>query len=251
MLPTLLKFGWFEVHSYGLFVALGFVAGIALTLYYASRENIGPQQILDLAILTIVSSIVGARLFYVVGQFEYYRSNPLEIVMVQNGGLVFLGGLLLSLAVVWYYARRQAIPLLKLFDAITPGTALGYAIGRIGCFLNGCCFGLPARLPWGVVFPKSSLAGAYCPDLPLHPTQLYSSLAMFLAFLALVWLYRRKSFDGQLLFSGLVLYSIYRFLVEFFRYSPIHWLGLTPSQWIVVPLFVFGLWGYYRCRKNT
>ncbi len=246
MLPTLLRFGWLEVHAYGLLVALGFLAGIAVTLYYARRENIGPQQMLDLAIMVIISSIVGARLFYVAGQFGYYRSHPLEIVMVQNGGLVFLGGLLLSLAVVWYYARRQGIPLLKLFDAIAPGTALGYAIGRIGCFLNGCCFGLPTKQPWGVVFPNGSLAASFCPGQPLEPTQLYSSALMLAACLALVWLYRRKSFDGQILCCGLVFYSLYRFLIEFLRFSPVHWLSLTPSQWLVVPLFVFGLWGLYR-----
>jgi len=251
MLPTLLKFGWFEVHSYGLMVALGFLAGIAVTLYYAGKEGIAPQDVLDLAILTIISSIVGARLFYVLGQFDYYRSNPLEILMVQNGGLVFLGGLLLTLVTVAYYARRKRLPLLKLCDAIAPGAALGYAIGRIGCFLNGCCFGLPAKLPWAVVFPKSSLAGAYCPDLPLHPTQLYSSLAMLLACLALVWVYRKKAFDGQMLFLGLIFYSVYRFLVEFFRYSPIHWLSLTPSQWIVIPLLIFAVWGLLHFAKSS
>ncbi len=251
MLPTLLKFGWLEVHSFGLFVAAGFLAGIALTLFYASKEKISPNHVLDLAILTVISAVVGARLFYVLGQFDYYRSNPLEIVMVQNGGLVFLGGLLLSLAAVYFYARRQHIPLLKLFDAITPGTALGYAIGRIGCFLNGCCFGLPTHSPWGVVFPPGSLAAAFCPGQPLVPTQLYSSLLMLIAFLALAWLYRRKGFDGQILFTGTVLYSLYRFAIEFFRYSPVHWLSLTPSQWIVIPLFIFGLWGLYRFGRAS
>lgn len=251
MLPILLKFGALEIRSYGFFVALGFLAGILITLIYAGREKISRQAILDLAIYTIISSIAGARLFYVIGQWDFYRANPLEIIMVQNGGLVFLGGLLLALATVYFYARAKKVPLLNLLDAITPGTTLGYAIGRIGCFLNGCCFGLPTKLPWGVIFPKGSLAEAYCPDLPLHPTQLYSSLAMLLAFLALVWLYRKKKFDGQIIFLGLIFYSVYRFLVEFFRYSPVRWLHLTPSQWVVIPLFIFGVWGLaYLSKRN-
>ena len=224
-------------------MALGFLAGILITLFFADREKIDRQNILDLSIGVIIAAIAGARLFYVIGQWDYYRSNPWEIFMVQNGGLVYLGGLLLAIAAVYFYGRARKIPLLKLFDAATPGTALGYAIGRLGCFLNGCCFGLPTKMPWGVIFPQGSLAEAYCPGVPLHPTQLYSSLAMLLACLVLVWIYRRKQFDGQIIFLGLIFYSLYRFVVEFFRFSPIHWLHLTPSQWVVVPLFIFGVWG--------
>ncbi|MDD5594441.1 MAG: prolipoprotein diacylglyceryl transferase [Candidatus Margulisbacteria bacterium] len=251
MLPVLLKLGVLEIRSYGFFVALGFLAGILLSLYYAGQEKIEQSNILDLAIYVIISAIVGARLFYVFGQWDYYRSNPLEIIMVQNGGLVFLGGLLLTLLTVLVYSRAKNIPLLRLLDAITPGTTLGYAIGRIGCFLNGCCFGLPTGLPWGVTFPPGSLAAAYCPNQALHPTQLYSALAMLLAFFALVWLYRTKKFDGQIIFWGLVLYSLYRFLVEFLRYSPIHWLNLTPSQWLAIFIFFFGVWGlsYFRTTQ--
>jgi phosphatidylglycerol:prolipoprotein diacylglycerol transferase len=250
MLPTLLKLGRLEVHSFGFFVALGFLAGILVSLYYAEREKTGRQNILDLAIGVIISAILGARLFYVIGQWDYYRANPQEIIMVQNGGLVFLGGLLASLLVVYLFARWKNLPLLRLLDAITPGTAVGYAIGRLGCFFNGCCFGLPTNLPWGIVFPKGSLAEAYCGEIPLHPTQLYSALAMLLVFLALVWIYNKKRFDGQIIFLGLIFYSLYRFIIEFFRFSPIHWLTLTPSQWVVMPLFVFGAWGLVHFGKN-
>ncbi|MFC1511517.1 prolipoprotein diacylglyceryl transferase, partial [Candidatus Margulisiibacteriota bacterium] len=110
----------------------------------------------------------------------------------------------------------------------------GIAIGRVGCFLNGCCFGLPTKLPWGMVFPFGSLAHSYFPGEHLHPTQLYSSLGGLVIFLLIVWLYRQKKYDGHIFLWWLIFYSIYRFLVEFLRYSPMHWLGLTPSQWIVV-----------------
>jgi phosphatidylglycerol:prolipoprotein diacylglycerol transferase len=227
------------------------LAWLILSLYYGKKEGVSGQTILDLALYVMIASIVGARLVYVLGQWDYFRANPLEIIMVQNGGLVFLGGLLLALLAVALYARLKHIPLLKLMDIMAPGTTLGYVLGRLGCFLNGCCFGLPTNLPWGVVFPPGSLAAAYCPDQVLHPTQLYSSLAMFFSFLFLIRLYRQKKFDGQILFWGLTFYSLYRFLVEFLRFSPIHWLGLTPSQWLAIVLFIFGLWGLSYFRNKT
>lgn len=251
MFPVLFKVGPLAIHSYGLFVAIAFLVGLAISLFYARKEGIENQTILDLAIYVIISAVVGARIFYVLGQWDYYRSNPLEILMLQNGGLVFLGGLLLSILTIVIYARIKSLPLLKLLDALTPGTALGYAIGRIGCFLNGCCFGLPTKLPWGLVFPPGSLAALYFPAEPIHPTQLYSSLSVLLVFFVLLWLYRRKKFDGQIIFWGLILYAVYRFLVEFLRYSPVHWLQLTPSQWLSIALFVFGIWGLIRYRKSS
>jgi phosphatidylglycerol:prolipoprotein diacylglycerol transferase len=251
MFPVLFKIGPLAVHSYGFLVAVAFLTGLVISVFYAKKEGIGNQIILDLAIYVIISAIVGARIFYVLGQWDYYRSNPVEILMLQNGGLVFLGGLLFSILTVVIYARIKGLPLLKLLDALTPGTALGYAIGRIGCFLNGCCFGLPTKLPWGLVFPPGSLAALYFPGENIHPTQLYSSLSVLLVFFVLFWLYRRKKFDGQILFWGLILYAVYRFLVEFLRYSPFHWLQLTPSQWLSIALFIFGIWGLIRYRKSS
>jgi len=251
MHPILLTIGSISFHSYGLMVALGFAAGLFLTIHFAGKEGIAAEIILDLAIYVIISAIIGARLFYVLGQPEYFLASPVEIIMLQNGGLVFLGGLLLSILTIIIYARVKALPVLKLLDAITPGTILGYCIGRIGCFLNGCCFGLPTKLPWGITFPTSSLADFYFPGKSLHPTQLYSSLIMLGAFAVLVLISRSKKFDGQVLCWGLILYSVYRFLIEFLRYSPIHWLRLTPSQWLVAALFSFGAWGLFYYRKRA
>ncbi|MDD4178442.1 MAG: prolipoprotein diacylglyceryl transferase [Candidatus Margulisbacteria bacterium] len=250
MQPILFKLGALELHSYGLFVALGFTVGIILSLIYAKREKIAAQLIVDLALYVVLAAIAGARLFYVLGQPAYYFHNPLEIIMVQNGGLVFLGGLFLAILAVVVFARQKNIPLLNLLDAITPGTALGYAIGRLGCFFNGCCFGLPTNLPWGITFPSGSLAAFYCPNERLHPTQLYSSLIVLILFLGLLWLYKNKKFSGQIFFSGLVGYALYRFLIEFLRYSPIHWLALTPSQWLAIIMLIFGLWGLVHFRYS-
>jgi phosphatidylglycerol:prolipoprotein diacylglycerol transferase len=226
-------------------VALGFLCAIMISARFFQREGLPDSLVPDLALLIIISSIVGARLLYVIGQFSYYLTNPVEIIMIQKGGLVFLGGFLLSLVTSFFFLRSKKVSFLKVFDAIIPGSALGYAIGRLGCWLNGCCFGKETHLPWGVTFPHESLAGSYCPGQALHPTQLYASGAMLIAFFLLLLLYRQKRFDGQIFCSGLILYSLYRFLNEFFRFSPIYWSGLTPSQWLAIFIFtgaVSGLW---------
>jgi phosphatidylglycerol:prolipoprotein diacylglycerol transferase len=236
MYPVLFKIGPFSVHAYGFAIATAFLVGILISLHYAKKEGIKADQILDLAVYVIIAAIVGSRFLYVIGQWHEYQDNLLEIFMVQRGGLVFLGGLFLVLLVVVWHAKRKGIPVLKLLDVVSPGTLVGYAITRIGCFFNGCCFGQPTELPCGMVFPPGSLAHAYFPGQHIHPTQLYASASMLLAFIILLLIYRRKRFDGHVFYWGLILYSVYRFLVEFIRFSPIHWLGLTPSQWMVIPL---------------
>jgi phosphatidylglycerol:prolipoprotein diacylglycerol transferase len=249
--PLIGKIGPVSIYSYGIMIALAFLAGIAAAIYFARREGIKAESILDLSLYVMVAAVAGARLFYVVGQWELYRDNLPEIWMLQKGGLVFLGGLLFSILTVIIYARAKRLPMLKLFDALTPATALGYAIGRAGCFLNGCCFGLPTALPWGVVFPPGSLAALYSPGQHLHPTQIYSIISMLIVFALLILIYRRKRYDGQILIRGLLLYSVYRFLVEFLRFSTIHWFNLTPSQWLSLLIFTFGLWGWAFYRKKS
>jgi phosphatidylglycerol:prolipoprotein diacylglycerol transferase len=251
MHPVLLSLGWLHIYSYGFMVALGFLIGIIIITYQAKGEGVKPEIIVDGALYVIIASIIGARLFYVIGEWEQYRDNLKEIIMVQNGGLVFLGGLILAVLTVIWYARWKKQPLLKLLDLSTPGVALGYAIGRLGCFFNGCCFGLPTKLPWGVSFPSGSLAYSYFGDERLHPTQLYSSLIMLVFALVLFLIFKKKRYPGQVFYWGILLYAIYRFSVEFLRYSPMHWFYLTPSQWIVLiagGLAIFGLLNKQRAK---
>jgi phosphatidylglycerol:prolipoprotein diacylglycerol transferase len=250
MFPILLKLGPLSIHAYGFFIAVAFMAGILLSYYYVKKEGLNTDIILELAIYGLIAAIVGSRLFYVIGQWDVYRDHPLEIIMVQNGGLVFLGGLLLAILATIVYARIKNIPLLKLLDVCSPVVSLGYAIARVGCFLNGCCFGIPTKLPWGINFPPDSLSYFYFPGEKLHPTQIYSLLAMLAVFGILGWMYERKRFDGQIFFWWMILYSVYRFAVEFFRFSPIHWVGLTPSQWMVIFTLIFGVWGLLHYSRK-
>ncbi|MDD5382391.1 MAG: prolipoprotein diacylglyceryl transferase [Candidatus Margulisbacteria bacterium] len=252
MYPILFKIGPFAVHAYGFMVAIAFIVGIMIALYLARREGIASEAILDMAIYVIIAAIVGARLMYVIGEWQSYRDNLIEIFMVQKGGLAFLGGLILAIIVVIWQAKMKKIPLLKLLDIGTPVTALGYAIARIGCFLNGCCFGHPTKLPWGVVFPPGSLAYFQYPDTPIHPTQLYALCSMLIVFVLTLNLWKHKKYDGQVFFWGLILYATYRFIVEFFRYCPaeLYWLGLNPGQIISLLMFVGGVVGLSLMHKR-
>jgi len=250
MYPVLFKIGPFAAHAYGFMLALGFLLGILTSIYFAKKESIKSETILNLAIYVIISAIAGARLLYVLVDWNYFSGHPLEIIMVQNGGLAFLGGLILSLLTILVYAKISKVPPLKILDAVTPAGFLGYSITRIGCFLNGCCFGVPTQLPWGIVFPPGSPAAAAFPGEALHPVEIYASLTTFAIFLVLTWIYRSKKFDGQIFFLGLIFYSIYRFLMEFLRFEP-KWVSLSIYQWMVIPLFIFSVWGLSCFRRRS
>jgi len=230
MRPVLLKIGPFTIFSYGFMVALAFLSGIYLAAWLGKRENIKPDKIFDLAIYVLLSSIIGARIFYVIEFWRDFVSNPISVFYIWQGGLVFYGGLIFAIAAIYIYAKISDIQILKLFDVITPATALGYAIGRIGCFLNGCCYGTETNLLWAVRFP--SAAGLR------HPTQIYASIAGLLICGLLLYLFKIKRFDGQIFTSGLMLYSVYRFLIEFIRVNPRYLFGLSEAQWGSVLIFL-------------
>jgi len=237
MYPVLFRIGPLTIYSYGLMVALGFLAGIGIAIWLAKREKIATEKILDLAVYVLIASVVGARLFYVIEFWPEFITNPLNVFFVWQGGLVFYGGLLLAVITILIYAQASKINVWKLLDIIAPATALGYAIGRIGCFLNGCCYGIECSLPWAVSFPN--LAGLR------HPTQIYASLTGLLIFGLLMVLWRFRKFEGQVFCAGLTMYGIYRFSIEFVRVNPRYILGLSMAQWGSILLVIIGLSIYY------
>ncbi|MFH1825955.1 MAG: prolipoprotein diacylglyceryl transferase [bacterium] len=253
MQPILISFGPLVIHSYGLMIAIAFLVGIIMAIHYAKKVGWPADLILDLAIWSIIGAIVGARLMYVVGQWSYYRGNLLDIFMVQKGGLAFLGGFLISLLLVTILGRRKKISLLRLFDVCAPSVSIGYAIARVGCFLNGCCFGKPTDFIFGLKFPFGSVAYSHFPHEAVHPTQLYALVFMLFVFLFIIYLWRRRKYDGQIFYTWLVLYGTYRFLVEFLRYCPpnLYVLGLNPGQWIALGLFVVGAIGLFKNRQKN
>jgi len=223
MFPTLLRIGNFQLYSYGVMLFISFLAGIALTEQRAKRFGIEPKTITDLALWVLVAVVIGSRLFYVAFHWDEFKHNLIDTFRFWGNppglsGLMFYGGFLgaFSAGLIFVWVKR--LPLLKLLDAVAPAIMLGEGFTRIGCFLNGCCFGKPTSLGLGVVFPLHSPAGAQFPNQPIHPTQLYSSLAGFILFGIALILERRRLKDGMLFAIMLILYSLFRFGIDFVRY---------------------------------
>ncbi|MCX5725738.1 MAG: prolipoprotein diacylglyceryl transferase [Candidatus Saganbacteria bacterium] len=234
MHPILLKIGLINVYSYGTMLAIGFLAGTLVALRLAKKEGISEDKILEAMVYIILSSIIGARLAYALFFFWQFKENPLLIFSLGSGGLAFYGGLFFGILVVLWFARANRIPLLKLLDIGSAPVFLGYSITRIGCFLNGCCFGIVTNLPWGVKFPN--LEGLR------HPTQLYASAINLLFFFIALALFKRKKFDGEVFFVSLLLYMTYRFLIDFIREGPKLLFGLTSVQFISIFVFAAALY---------
>lgn len=213
--PDLFTIGSLTVHTYGFFVALGFITALLITVRLGKSEGFDPQRILDMGFIIILCGIIGSRVTYALLNLTYYIQNPLHFFKIWEGGLVFSGGLITAALVMVWYAGKNNLSYWRLGDLWAPAIAIGQAIGRIGCFMAGCCYGRPTDLFCGVVFtnPKS-LAPL---NMPLHPTQLYSALSGFLVFLVLLLIRKRKSFDGQVLLWFLILHSLARIYIERFR----------------------------------
>ncbi len=218
MFPTLIRLGPIELHSYGLTLALSFLIGIQLALSEARRRGVPEGQIASLALWIMGTAILGARAFYVLSHAENYSGRWLDAFKLWEGGLTLYGGLLAAFLVTFIKAKCWRLPVPVAFDIFTPSLAFGEGLTRLGCFLNGCCFGRPCALPWAVAFPSDSHPGRLFPGEGLHPTQLYLSLAGFVMF-ALVWLLRKRiQVPGRLFFLYLLLECASRFTVDFLRY---------------------------------
>lgn len=215
MFPDLISIGPVTIHTYGFFVALGFAVGIVTAIKVGKLLGVPSQQVMDMAFVMIVWAIVGSRLFYVLINFSYYKAKPLDIVKLWQGGLVFSGGLVATAAAMLWYLRRHRLSFWSTGDLWAPSLALGQAIGRIGCFMAGCCYGRPTGSGWGVMFtdPKS-LAPL---NVPLYPTQVFEAFSGVVIFLVLVYLLGKRKFEGQVFVWYLILHSTARLLVERFR----------------------------------
>lgn len=222
MYPELFHIGNFPVNTYGVFLAIAFLSAIVLTVKLGERDGLPRDRIYDLSLWMLLASLIGSKLLMLFTEPEY-RENPLRLVsldFLRSGG-VFYGGLLGAIVVGYFLMRRYQLPWWKTADACAPGIALGNFFGRQGCFAAGCCWGKPTEMPWGVKFSELSHQITGVPiHTPLHPTQLYESFSLLLVFVLLVWLHKRKSFDGQVLLVYALLYSIIRFVIEFFRDDP-------------------------------
>jgi phosphatidylglycerol:prolipoprotein diacylglycerol transferase len=253
MYPILFRLDGLTIYAYGFFLILGLVVAGTIAVLKVRKEglHIPFDRVADLFFYSVLSAVVGSRLLFVLINFDLYRENPLKIFKIWEGGLVFYGGLVLAVGVVIGYMRWYRLPILKLFDLISPLIGLGLFFGRIGCFFAGCCYGKETSLPWGVIFTNpNSLARL---NVPLHPTQLYDALNGLAIFLFLIWRAKRKAFDGQIFFFFLLLYSVTRFFIEMLRGDPRGFIFqdlISTSQGIGILLAITSLLMLFFLKKR-
>ncbi len=219
MYPEICKIGPFTIYSYGLMLAVAFVVSSTLARLQARRQHIDHELIFNFGFIIFITGIIGARLFYIIENITYYLKNPLEIITLQMGGLSWFGGLTLAVICGVIYLKKKKLSVYKIFDLIAPFIALGQAIGRIGCLFNGCCFGR-TRIP----------------------IQVYSSIILIFIFIILRFLQDRPHKEGQVFFAYLILYSLKRFFIEFWRAdNEVVFFGLTLFQGIGLLIFSLAL----------
>ena len=234
MFPRLLHIGNFSLPTYGFMAAMGLICGLLLIVTLGRNRGLDPDKLWNLGIVAILSGVAGAKILMLLVDFGYYSQHPREIFALstlQAGG-VWSGGLVLASC-----------------DVFAPGLALGHAFGRLGCFAAGCCWGRETHVPWAVTFTNPLAAEIVGTPLgvPLHPTQLYEFVLEIANCLFLVWLLRRKKFEGQIIGAYLIIYGIGRFFIEAFRGDPGRgqMLGfMTDTQGIALLLVIGGglLW---------
>jgi len=238
------EIGPLTLHTYGVLLAAAFLVGLWVASREAKRAGLDSSRVTDLAIYVLIAGLLGAKLLLVVIEWDYYSQNLGKVLALLQSGGVFYGGLIGAFPVAWWYTRRYGLDGWRTSDALIPGVAVGQAIGRLGCFAAGCCFGRPTDLPWGVTFTDvyASRNVGVPIDIPLHPVQLYESVVTFGIFGILLWIARRKRFHGQVILSYVLLYAAARFTIEFFRGDAARgWVfegALSTSQFIAILMFL-------------
>ncbi|MDQ3070627.1 MAG: prolipoprotein diacylglyceryl transferase [Acidobacteriota bacterium] len=245
MHPILFELGDWPVYSYGVLLAAAYLLGLQLAVWRAKRRGVDPNRVMDLGIWIIIAALVGAKALLVIVDFDYYRSNPREIFSLVRSAGVFYGGLVLATVTGILLVRRYQLPLWTTADLYAPGVALGHVIGRLGCFLAGCCWGKPTDVAWAVTFtnPAAAINVGTPLNIPLHPTQLYEAGAE-LVILALLLLTERKGryFAGRTFWLYMLTYGITRFVIEMFRDDPRGlMMGMSTSQFVSVLLVPISL----------
>ena len=251
MHPDLLHLGPLTIRTYGLAMAVSFLLSFWLATRRAPQEGMDPVVILDCFLSLFIGAILGARLVYIFTDMRSFIENPLEILKIWKGGMVFYGGFLGGMVGCFIYFKTKNHGFWRVMDLFAPYAGLGYAIHRtFGCFLGfGCCYGKPTGLSWGVVFPENSPAyDYYRVSIPLHPTQLYEAINGLIV-MAVLMIYRRNPHRmGRPSAIFLFIYSTLRFLIEFLRGDEYRgFFGpLSTSQWISIPLFLMGIVLWFR-----
>jgi phosphatidylglycerol:prolipoprotein diacylglycerol transferase len=218
MKPILCHIGSWSIYSYHFFIVLGIFLGLVFFYRYSKKSGISQVAFTDISLISIISAYVGARLFQILFVMPgFYFSHPLEMLYFWKGGFVIYGAILVPPIFVYLYAKKNGLVLSRITDALAPSFSIGYGLGRVACLMQGCCYGKPTDLPWGITFPEGANAGMTPANIPLHPTQVYLVLQGLVIFFVLDFLFRRKKFDGEITLWFFIMYPITRIVIEYYR----------------------------------
>jgi phosphatidylglycerol:prolipoprotein diacylglycerol transferase len=258
MHPILFDIGGINIYSYGVLVATGVLFGLWYARRQAPRAGLDPNKIWNLGIYTVLSALILAKIWLILSDWNYYVANPRDIFSIntfQSGG-TFYGGIVGAVLMMILYSHFQKMLILPVLDTCVAGLPLGHAIGRLGCFAAGCCYGKPTTVAWGVTFTNpaaAELAGTPL-GVHLHPTQLYEAAVEFLNFFILVWIAKRQRFTGQIIGTYLILYGTERGIIEFFRGDPGRTVmfhdTVSLMQLVSVGLILTGTFLWWRGMKD-
>jgi phosphatidylglycerol---prolipoprotein diacylglyceryl transferase len=256
--PDVFQWGFIHIRSYGLMLAVAFLVGTWLGLKEARRRGLDEDHLVTVILVTLVASVLGARALYVTEHVDDFRREWSGVLAVWQGGLTLYGGIIAGTVAGLWAARRLRMPMWAVADALAPSVALGTMFGRIGCFLNGCCYGRPTHLPWGIVFPPESFAGLEFGSTPVHPAQLYFSAAGLVMFVALWRMRTRVVAPGVLFWSFIVMFTLTRSVLDFTRayesaavIVKVGRVDLTESQFTSFAMAMFGLLMIVRLRRSA
>ena len=265
MHPHLFNVFGIEIRSFGLMAAVGLLLAFWLMRKRSIKAGEDPEKLSDVLFFSMIGALIGARLLYVIRNYEKEFSHDLwKIFKIQEGGIVFQGGFIGAMIVAWFLCKKKNVDFVKSLDIVAPCLALGHAMGRIGCFLNGCCYGGLCKTGWGVQFPPNSLpythqmsSGQIPPmaphSLPVHPTQLYSFAANVAICIILVAVTAKLKIKGHLFSLYLMIYGVWRLSIEFMRDDQARHLGLSLAQYIAIAQFALGLglWIYFSKKTKN
>lgn len=238
--PVLLDLGFLKIYSWGFMVAVAFIVATILSAKEAKRKKIDHEKIYSLLIYIIIGAIIGSRIGYLLFDLNNI-ANFLDIFKFWEGGLSFHGGFVGGILSGFFYVKKNRLNFWEIADVIAPSIPLAQAIGRIGCFLRGCCYGIETALPWGINYLGETR----------HPTQIYSSIALFLIFIFLSKQKYKKNFNGALFLTYIIIYSVFRFFIEFIRVEPRVLFGLTGAQIVSIVFFVIAIFIFLRFKKKN
>lgn len=249
MFPIAIKIGSLAIHWYGIMAACGFMIASWLLERNRGYAKLSKDQCGTLLIIAMIAGILGARIFYVIQFFHLYKDDLIRIFYIHEGGLVFYGGFILAFLCIIIYTRKNKLDTIRVLDVFAPAMSAAHCFGRIGCFLNGCCFGRATECFWGVTAPEGTILYTQTGGLPVHPVQLLEAGENLLLCIFYCWLLK-KCKRGTVVSSYLLIYGILRCFNETLRGDNVLYWHLTPAQWIGALLITAGAGLLYYFNRH-